>query len=436
MGTLSQNELEKKIAVIGSGIAGVASAYYLQRAGYQVSLFEAGSYFGGHTNTVDVSLDGHTFPVDTGFLVHNDRTYPNLVPFFEELGVEVHLSNMSFSVQHIAQQLYWAGTDLNTVFAQRKNLFNPRFYRFLKEIVRFNKNAQLYLQRCKTDLDITLRDLLEIEKFSTDFRNWYLLPMGGSIWSTPIAKMLDFPAYTFLQFSMNHGLLQLTDRPQWKTVVGGCRTYVNTALAKVDRKFLNEPVLSIQPKGNGVELATTQREELFDACIVCTHPPQTIQMLSGINESVLSVLRSFRYQHNMAVLHTDESILPPKRAWSAWNYTAADDKDGSELVSVSYLINMLQPLPTKKAVVVTLNPSKPINPDHIIKTISYEHPLFDSQAVMAQQRVNELQGTDGIYFAGAWMRYGFHEDGIISAKWAVNKLFKNHGNAHLTVDVK
>jgi predicted NAD/FAD-binding protein len=285
-------------------------------------------------------------------------------------------------------------------------------------------------------LDITLRDLLEIEKFSTDFRNWYLLPMGGSIWSTPIAKMLDFPAYTFLQFSMNHGLLQLTDRPQWKTVVGGCRTYVNTALAKVDRKFLNEPVLSIQPKGNGVELATTQREELFDACIICTHPPQTIQMLSGINESVLSVLRSFRYQHNMAVLHTDASILPPKRAWSAWNYTAADDKDGSELVSVSYLINMLQPLPTKKAVVVTLNPSKPINPAQIIKTISYEHPLFDSQAVMAQQRVNELQGTDGIYFAGAWMRYGFHEDGIISAKWAVNKLFENHGNAHLTVDVK
>lgn len=433
---MNQNKLENKIAVIGSGIAGLASAYYLQRAGYKVSLFEAGSYFGGHTNTVDVSLDGHTFPVDTGFLVHNDRTYPNLVPFFEELGVEVHLSNMSFSVQHIAQQLYWAGTDLNTVFAQRKNLFNPRFYRFLKEIVRFNKNAQFYLQRCQADPDITLRDLLEIERYSADFSNWYLLPMGGSIWSTPITKMLDFPAYTFLQFSMNHGLLQLTDRPQWKTVVGGCRTYVNTALAKVDRKFLNEPVLSIQPKSNGVELTTAHRTEMFDACIVCTHPPQTVQMLSGVNESIISVLRSFRYQPNMAVLHTDASILPPKRAWSAWNYTAADDQDGSELVSVSYLINMLQPLPTKEAVVVTLNPVKPINPDQIIKTISYEHPLFDSQAVMVQQRVNELQGSQCIYFAGAWMRYGFHEDGIISAKWAVNKLFENHGNAHLTVDVK
>jgi len=423
------NELKlgKSVAVIGSGIAGISAAYYLQQAGYHVSLFEAGSYFGGHTNTVDVTLDGKNFPVDTGFLVHNDRTYPNLVPFFQELGVEIHTSDMSFSVQHLADQLYWAGTDLNAVFAQRKNIFRPRFYKFLKEILRFNRNSDTYLLGCAQSLDITLGELLCREGYSCDFRDWYLLPMGGCIWSTPTAKMLDFPASTFLQFCMNHGLLQLTDRPQWKTVKGGCRSYVGKALDKVQHKYLNEPVLAVRPAQSGVVVQTPLRVETFDKCVICTHPPQTMQMMKDADETVSALLGTFGYQPNTAVLHTDASVLPPKQAWAAWNYSAADDRNGDSRVSVTYLINMLQPLPTEKPVLVTLNPVTPIEPEKIISTIEYEHPIFDSRAVAAQSRMKQMQGRNGIYLAGAWLRYGFHEDGIISAKWAVNKLLEDDG---------
>lgn len=426
----------KRVAIIGSGIAGTSAAYYLQRAGYEVSLFEAGNYFGGHTNTVDITVDGKTFPVDTGFLVHNDRTYPNLVPFFEELGVEVQTSDMSFSAQHLTEKIYWAGTDLNTVFAQRKNLFSPRFYKFLRQIMRFNGNAEIYLHGCKQNIDFTLGDLLNREGYTSDFRNWYLLPMGGSIWSTPTAKMLEFPAYTFLQFCMNHGLLQLTDRPQWKTVKNGCRTYVSKALSKVQHKYLNEPVVAVQSTVNGLVVQTNQRTETFDKCVICTHPPQTMEMLGKGNETVRSVLSRFEYQPNTAVLHTDASVLPPKRAWSAWNYTAADDQNGNSSVSVTYLINMLQPLPTEKPVLVTLNPVTRIEPEKIIKTIAYDHPLFDLKAVKAQSRIRDIQGHNGIYLAGAWLRYGFHEDGIISAKWAVNQLLKDDGLAEYAIDVK
>lgn len=426
--------MTKKVAVIGSGIAGVASAYYLQKAGLEVSLFEASDYFGGHTNTIDVSLDGVTYPVDTGFLVHNDRTYPNLVPFFEELGVDVHQSDMTFSVQNLQQQLYWAGTDLNTVFAQRKNLFSIRFYRFLSEIIRFNRNSTRYLEQCDSNLQLTLGQLLNNEGYSTEFSEWYLLPMGGSIWSTPTEKMLEFPAYTFLQFCMNHGLLQLTDRPQWKTVVGGCRTYVKKALANVSNKYLKEPVQWVIPTERGVRITTSHRTEDFDACIICTHPPQTIAMLAEADTETQSVLRCFLYQPNTAVVHTDETALPPKRAWAAWNYCSTGTDQ--EAVSVSYLINLLQPLPTEKPVIVTLNPVVDIAEEKILRTINYEHPLFDEAAVQAQRSMKEFQGKSGIYYAGAWMRYGFHEDGIVSAKWAINELLEDYGLEHLKVEVK
>lgn len=426
--------MSNKVAIIGSGIAGVASAYYLQKAGLEVSLFEASDYFGGHTNTIDVSLYGVTFPVDTGFLVHNDRTYPNLVPFFEELGVDVHQSDMTFSVQNLQQQLHWAGTDLNTVFAQRKNLFSIRFYRFLSEIIRFNRDSARYLEQCDSNLQLTLGQLLNNEGYSTEFSEWYLLPMGGSIWSTPTEKMLEFPAYTFLQFCMNHGLLQLTDRPQWKTVVGGCRTYVKKALANVSNKYLEEPVQWVIPTERGVQITTSHRTEDFDACIICTHPPQTIAMLADADMETRSVLSCFQYQPNTALVHTDEAALPPKRAWAAWNYcSTGNDK---EAVSVSYLVNLLQPLPTHKPVIVTLNPVVDIAEEKVLRKINYEHPLFDEAAVQAQHNMKKLQGKNGIYYAGAWMRYGFHEDGILSAKWAINEMLTDHGLGHLKVEVK
>lgn len=413
----------KKIAIIGSGIAGVSSAYYLNKLGYDVSLFEAGSYFGGHTNTVDINIDGKVIPVDTGFLVHNDRTYPNLIDFFSELSVETFNSDMSFSVERKSENLIWSGTNLFTVFAQFKNLFRPRFHRFLKEVLRFNKNSKEYLAECEGNLDITLGQLLKDKGYSDDFQKWYLLPMGGCIWSTPMSEMLLFPAYTFLVFSMNHGLLQIFNRPQWRTVLNGCRSYVEKALVDIEKKYLNEPVSSVTESGDKLIVLTSEREEEFDYCILATHPPQTLSILKNLDHSAKSLLEEFKYQPNEAVLHLDKNILPEKKiAWAAWNYLSSKKEGEDEAVSVSYLINMLQPLPVKDPVIVTLNPVVSIEEEKIIKRIKYEHPLFSSSAIKAQKSIEDLQGEKGIFFAGAWLRYGFHEDGILSAKKAIQSL--------------
>lgn len=411
-----------KVAVIGSGISGVASAYYLNKYGIDVTVFEAGHYFGGHTNTIDIEIDGNTEPIDTGFLVHNDRTYPNLIDFFEELDIKTHPSDMSFSVKRISDNMVWAGTDISTVFTQKKNIFSLRFYRFIYNLLRFNRNSQKYLSYTKSHPSMTLGELLDKYNYSEDFRNWYLLPMGGCIWSTPTKNMLDFPAYTFIRFCINHGLLQITDRPQWKTVVNGCRTYVEKALANIDKKYINEPVDSIVPHEEGVRVKSKSKDEVFDYCFVCSHPPEALKFLD-IQRETSQILENFKYQKNTAVLHRDESILPQKKAWSSWNYLSNKSQDGEDAVSVSYLINMLQPLKTQKPIVVTLNPVCEINKDLIYREIEYEHPLFDVGAIEAQKKIEEIQGRQGIFFAGAWMRYGFHEDGILSAKKAVAEFF-------------
>ncbi len=415
----------KKVAIIGSGIAGVSSAYYLNKLGYNVSLFEAANYFGGHTNTVDIELSGKTIPVDTGFLVHNDRTYPNLIDFFSELSIETFNSDMSFSVDRRGENLIWSGTNLFTVFAQFKNLFRPRFYKFLKEVLRFNKNSQKYLDESKGNLDLTLGQLLNEKGYSQDFQKWYLLPMGGCIWSTPMSEMTLFPAYTFLVFSMNHGLLQIFNRPQWRTVLNGCRTYVEKALVTVENKYLNEDVKSIKEINNKLLISTSNREEEFDYCLFATHPPETLKIINDIAHSSKDHLKEFKYQENEAVLHLDENILPRKKmAWAAWNYLSADGADEDGAVSVSYLINMLQPLPVKESVIVTLNPVINISEDKTIKKIKYEHPLFSSAAIKAQKEIEKIQGEKGIFFAGAWLRYGFHEDGILSAKKAIQSILE------------
>lgn len=426
----------KRIAVIGSGISGVASCYYLNKLGYQTHLFEAGPYFGGHTNTIDVQVDGLKFPVDTGFLVHNDRTYPNLIDFFSELGIETHPSDMSFSVVRREDDLTWCGTNLFTVFAQKRNLVSPRFYRFLGEVLRFNRHATDYLKSCAGDYELSLGDLLDRHNYSSDFRHWYLLPMGGCIWSTPTGGMLKFPAYTFLVFCMNHGLLQVFDHPQWKTVVGGCRVYVEKALGSISHKHLSTPVEKLVPLDNSIRLQTASGEYDFDYAILCSHPPESLKITEGISSELTSALSKFKYQPNLAVAHTDEAILPErKRAWAAWNYLAADQADGNEAVSVSYLINKLQPLPTKTPVIVTLNPLEEIKKEKILREIHYEHPLFDAPAIRAQSYISELQGTSKIFFAGAWMSYGFHEDGIWAAKHALRALLRECGDNPEKVEV-
>ena len=418
----------KKVAVIGSGISGTSAAYYLNKLGYDVYLFESGSYFGGHTNTIDVDFEGQRVPVDTGFLVHNDRTYPNLIDFFNELNIETHLSEMSFSVVRRIDNITWAGTNILTVFAQAKNLFSIRFYRFLKEVLRFNKESKKYLLEYEGKPELTLNEMLIKKEYSEDFKKWYLLPMGGCIWSSPTNEMLKFPAYSFLRFCLNHGLLQIFNRPQWKTVLNGCKTYIDKALNGIDKKFLNEPVLEVISENNKVKLITDQRIENFDYCVMCSHTPETLEMFKSADFETKDLLSKFKFQKNEAVLHLDESVLPEKKiAWASWNYLSTESTCGNDSVSVSYLINKLQPLPFKKSVIVTLNPVSNIDNNKIIKRISYQHPIFSIETILAQREIGNIQGRQSVYFSGAWLRYGFHEDGILSSKTVINKLLEDDG---------
>ena len=416
----------KKIAVIGSGISGISAVFYLNKMNYDVSIYESNNYFGGHTNTQELEIDGVKSPVDTGFLVHNDRNYPNLIDFFNELGIKTFPSEMSFSVMRKSDGITWAGSNLLTIFAQYRNIFSLRFHKFLMEVLRFNKLSREYLSECEGKLELTLEDLLLEKNYSKDFKIWYLLPMGGCIWSCPKNELLKFPAFTFLKFCLNHGLLQIYNRPKWKTVLNGCNTYVDKVLEGIEKKFLNEPVLEIIPQDGKLNVTTDQRIVNYDYCIICTHPPETLKMLKNCDPQTKDLLRKFKFQENKAVLHLDDSVLPDKKiAWSAWNYTSTKSDDGKDKVSVSYLINKLQPLPFKEPVIVTLNPVTKINNNKIIKTISYQHPLFSTESIVAQDQINNIQGSNGIYFSGAWMRYGFHEDGILSTKKVIKKLLSD-----------
>ncbi|MDE1183492.1 FAD-dependent oxidoreductase [Paraburkholderia sp.] len=404
----------QRIAVVGAGIAGLASAYLLARD-HQVTLFEAGSYAGGHTNSVDVTLDGHTHPVDTGFLVFNDRTYPNLIALFDELGVASHPSEMSFSVSLDEGRLEWAGTNLNTVFAQRRNLFSPTFIGMLRDIVRFNGSAQQNLDVAAAT-GASMGDLLAAGGYGGAFQQHYLLPMAAAIWSSATADVLRFPATTFLRFCLNHALLQVNRRPQWRSVIGGGRTYVRKIVDTLDDVRIGTPVYGVRRDADGVDVLTDRGAQRFDALVLATHAPDSLRLLSDADDAERSVLRAVRYQPNTAVLHTDINLLPRRRrVWSAWNYLGGRGIDGARPVCVSYLVNQLQALPFSTPVVVTLNPVAEPAPGTELQRFTYDHPLFDLAAIDAQQRLPSLQGQRRTWFAGAWTGYGFHEDGLKSA---------------------
>ena len=403
-----------RIAVVGSGISGLAVAWLLKDS-YQVSLIEAGSYFGGHSNTVDVTLNGMTHPVDTGFLVHNDLTYPNLIELFRHLKVDVHASDMSFGVSIAEPDIEWAGTDLSTVFAQRRNLIRPAFLSMLRDILRFNKNAQRYLTEAQSN-SISLEQLLDRERFGQTMRDWYLLPMAAAIWSAPVRDILGFPAAHFLTFCLNHRLLQIQERPQWKTVVGGSRCYVQKLVEQLTDVRLNTPVQRVERLADSVLLHSSRGVERFDAVVLACHAPTSLALLDDAVPQEREVLQAFRYQENRAVLHTDIRLLPRrKKVWSAWNYLSQGGAGQEQPVAVSYLLNQLQALPFTQPIIVTLNPHIEPLPDLMLKELTYEHPILDAAAARAQEKLPSIQGLDRVWFCGAWAGYGFHEDGLKSA---------------------
>ena len=417
---------------MGSGISGLAVAHSLKGQA-DITLFEAGNYFGGHSNTVDITLPTPngmvTHGVDTGFLVFNERTYPNLINLFAELGVETALSDMSFSVQAPKawgeQSLEWSGSNLDTVFAQRGNLLRPKFLKMLADVLRFNKICtRIAEQQKESDMRQPLSVFLKYHQFSDAFKNWYFLPMMGCIWSCPTDQMLEFPVATMIRFCHNHGLIQVTQRPRWFTVKGGSKNYVQKIVNDLPDKRLNTPVSLIERDESGVRIVTQNHAERFDEVVICTHSDQALRMLREPTQGEQQHLSAIKYQANVAVLHTDESVLPSRRkAWAAWNYErAVDQGQESARVCLHYLLNKLQPLPYEQAVVVSLNPVKPIDPAKIIATIDYAHPVFDMAAIDAQQQLHEIQGRQHTWFAGAWMGYGFHEDGYKAGRAAAQGL--------------
>jgi uncharacterized protein len=431
------------LAVVGSGISGLAVAYRMA-AHARVTLFEAGSYFGGHTHTVDVTLQGQTCGVDTGFLVYNHRTYPNLVRLFEELQVDTAASEMSFSVQVPATAsqgpLEWSGNSLSTVFAQRRNLVNPRFLRMLADVLRFNRlTTALATHNAEAQLLEPIGDFLSRNGFSNAFRDWYFLPMIGCIWSCPTDQMLRFPVATMVRFCHNHGLLQITNRPQWHTVRGGAKHYVAKLLQPLQDTRLNTAVRSVRrlPTG-GVQVATDTGSEHFDDVVLACHSDQSLALLADASVAERQVLGAIRYHPNTAVLHTDASLLPRRRrAWAAWNYARATHGTQEQAaVCLHYLINLLQPLPWQQPVVVSLNPDPAClpAPHTVLGQYHYSHPVFDAAAVQAQAQLPALQGQGGVWFCGAWARYGFHEDGLSSGLAVVDGLLGAHAERHANGD--
>lgn len=413
--------MSKRIAVIGSGISGLSAAYHLREQA-EVTLFEAGSYFGGHTHTVDVRLPSPqgmvTHGVDTGFLVFNERTYPGLIGLFAELQVLTSASDMSFSVRTPAsgqRAMEWSGSNLNTVFAQRSNLFNPTFLGMLRDVLRFNALANALADRGEDHaLMQPLGEFLEANKFGSAFRHWYLLPMLGCIWSCPTDQMLQFPVVTMVRFCHNHGLIQVANRPQWYTVTGGAKHYVEKLLQLIPHKHLQTPVARIERKALGALIFTANGSEVFDAVVLACHADQALSLLAQPSPQEQTLLGAIRYHPNRAVLHTDTSVMPKKkRAWAAWNYERAPDLGlESSRVCLHYWINRLQPLPFSDDVIVSLNPVSSIDPSKVLGEYDYAHPVFDLGAIQAQSQLPSLQGQQNTWYAGAWMGYGFHEDGF------------------------
>jgi predicted NAD/FAD-binding protein len=404
-----------KIAIVGTGIAGMGCGHFL-KDNAEIFFYEKNDYAGGHTNTITVDEDGQKVHIDTGFMVFNHVTYPNLLQLFNELKVPTFKTDMSFSVQYVPDKLEYCGSGLNGLFAQRKNIFNLRHIRMLKQIGRFN-DASIKILDKPEYAGYTLEEYIKENGFGEDMLWKYLIPMSAAVWSTPMEKMLEFPAQTLIRFFYNHGFLGLNTQHQWYTVTGGSRTYRDIIMAQFkDKIFLNDLVVKVSRRNSKAVVRTQSGKEAeYDKVIIASHGDEALAMLDAPTPDEKRLLRNFHYQKNIATLHTDESIMPKnRRVWSSWNYRV-EEKNGKMEASCIYWMNSLQKVSKNKNYFVSINDPGNVDKSKIIKTIDYTHPLFDVGAVKAQSELQSLNKTGPIYFCGSYFRYGFHEDALMSS---------------------
>ncbi|GAB5414022.1 MAG: FAD-dependent oxidoreductase [Congregibacter sp.] len=402
------------IAVVGSGISGLACAHYLS-ARHTVSVFEANKRLGGHTATMDVQLGTRRFAIDTGFIVFNDWTYPKFIALMDELGVSSKPTTMGFSVRDEVSGLEYAGGNLDSLFAQRRNLVSPRFLRMVKDILRFNRESLADLESGSLPDDETLGQYLQRNNYSAGFKDDYLVPMGSAIWSSDCASMLDFPAQFFVRFFKNHGLLSVKNRPTWRVIEGGSREYIAPLCQRFEQRIhTNTPVASIRRDARGVTLVLQNGEEQrFDQVVIATHSDQALKLLEQPTRAESEILGALPYQSNDVVLHTDTRLLPQNRkTWSSWNYRLGVDDSRAVL---TYNMNILQGIQAPETFCVTLNDTASINPHKILGRFTYDHPVFSLAGMAAQNRWEEINGTQDTWYCGAYWHNGFHEDGVASA---------------------
>ena len=420
-----------KIAIVGAGIAGNVVAYYLSQE-HDITVFEANDYVGGHTHTHDIEWKGKRYPVDSGFIVFNYKTYPQFTQLLKDLGVAVQPSSMSFSVKCERTGLEYNGTTLNTLFAQRRNLLRPSFYRMIKDILRFNREAPSLLT--SSPAQVSLEEYLSQGRYGREFIEQYLIPMGAAIWSADPSQLSSMPAHFFIRFFHNHGMLSVNDRPTWYVIQGGSKEYVRKLTAPFRHRIrVDTPVERITRHPHSVLIkARNKPPEQFEHVFLATHSDQALTLLRDPLPLEREVLSAIPYQENEAVLHTDERVLPQRRlAWAGWNYHLLSNN--SHHVPVTYNMNILQGIQAPVQFCVTLNNSQVIDPQKIIKRITYHHPFFTPKAVLAQQRQAEINGIKRTYFCGAYWRFGFHEDGVVSALNALEHFKGKHNHAQLPV---
>jgi predicted NAD/FAD-binding protein len=421
------SQTKPRVAIIGSGISGLTAAYRLHND-VEVTVFEQNDWVGGHTHTVDVTLDGQTYAVDTGFIVFNEWTYPRFLNLLSELGLVHQDTDMSFSVMSETTGIEYAGTNLSTLFAQRHRLLSPGYYRFLLDIVKFNKTAIDDLAHDRIDASITLETYLKKLSLCDLFHSHYLLPMAAAIWSSDLNDVNQMPALFFIRFFKNHGLLSVTDRPQWYTLPGGSRSYIAPLTEGFrERIRLNTPVVSIRNTSQGVEVVANANQEFFDAVVLASHSDQSLALLDDTETALKSILQGIPYADNEVVLHTDRSQMPKsRRAWASWNYQIQATPEGVGAV-VTYDMNRLQNLNGPHQFFVTLNNTKHINPDAILGKWTYAHPQFGPESLAIQAQIDSINAESKITVAGAWCRNGFHEDGVVSGEKAARAVKKTLG---------